>query len=164
MATIRNNTWCIISHSSHCYLDKIFIFFPCSDSRLQECNYSGPQSKLSKASNLLRWETAIRDSRYSRRGKIRRRRQGGWWEKLASTVQSGVQKNWNSARYIWLFSSSLSFDSMVNVKLDYILILNFICQFYSCALLHKNSKNWVQRLVKWVLGCVWLVSMLLNLI
>lgn len=42
------------------------------------------------------------------------------------------------------------FYSMVNVKLDYtcILILNFICQFYSCALLHKNSKNWVQRLVK----------------
>lgn len=98
MATIRNNTWCIISHSTHCYLDKIFIFFPCSDSRLQECNYSGPQSKLCKASNLLRWETAIRDSRYSRRGKIRRRRQGGWWEKLASTVQSGVQKNWNTAR------------------------------------------------------------------
>lgn len=143
MATIRNNTWCIISHSTHCYLDKIFIFFPCSDSRLQECNYSGPQSKLCKASNLLRWETAIRDSRYSRRGKIRRRRQGGWWEKLASTVQSGVQKNWNSARYIWLFSSSLSFDSMVNVKLDYILpqfLISYV-NFIAVPFCTKTQRN-----------------------
>lgn len=91
---------CIISYKTHCYLEmvKYLCFFLCSDSRLQECDYSGPQSKLSKASNLLRWETAIRDCRYSRRGKIWRWRQGGWWEKLATTVQSGVQKNWNSAR------------------------------------------------------------------